>query len=514
MGEFRRRYSDQAPKLARQHISRLAFVLAGLLIAVTSVSLLFVGFVATRASMQQTIANEERLFRSVVADQQITIIREQIGVASSDKSVDRLVRTFDPEFARETFDALWTNYRHDKLMLISGDRHVLAESFEDYTHIVMRPLSETPELEPVVDELTTKFMLNRVRVPGGFGHRSLQDLDAGAFAMMGFVRIDGKPALYGAMPVMPDRYETTLPDGAPTILLSAFFIDDALQKKLNAQPAFRAFSFHESVPSPLDGPFHLISDQSDTAIGVFRWKSESATASIWPTIIPVIAILSVALGTLAFGIAWRIGRLTTSLQASEQQNRYLALHDTLSGLGNRLLFNRVLDSSAKELPEKRFAVLHCDLDKFKSVNDTFGHAAGDTVIKTIAERLNAGVGRQGLVCRIGGDEFMVIYRKETTRSHLKALCDRLIASAQEPVELSAGKQTAVGLSIGIARAPEDGRDPEQLVGFSDAALYHSKALGRSRFSFFSETPAAKGAWTAELAGDVPAPTEELKKAHG
>ncbi|MEO1112196.1 MAG: GGDEF domain-containing protein [Pseudomonadota bacterium] len=514
MSGFRRRYSDQAPKRARQQISRLAFALAALLIAVTSISLLFVGFVATRASTQQTIANEERLFRSVLADQQITLVREQIGVASSDMAVNRLVKSFDPAFARETFDTLWTNYRHDKLILISGDRQVLAESFQDYTHIVKRPLAETPALETIVDALTTKYMLNRVRVPGGFGHRSLQDLDAATFAMTGFVRIDGKPALYAAMPIMPDRYETTLPDGAPMILLSALFIDDMLQKKLNAQPAFRSFSFDEIVPSPLDGPFHLIADQSETPIGVFRWKSESATASIWPTIIPVIAILSVALGALAFGIAWRIGRLTTSLQASEQQNRYLALHDTLSGLGNRLLFNRVLESSARELPGKRFAVLHCDLDKFKSVNDTFGHAAGDTVIKTIAERLKAGVGRQGLVCRIGGDEFMIIYRNETSRAQLKTLCDTLIASAQEPVFLADGKQTAVGLSIGIAKAPEESSDPEQLVGFSDAALYHSKALGRSRFSFFAETPAADGVWTAELTGDACNSTEEPKKAHG
>lgn len=514
MSEFRRRHSDQVPRLARQQISRLAFALAALLIAVTSISLMFVGFVATRASTQQTIANEERLFRSVVADQQTTLVREQIGVASSDISVENLVRTFDPAYARQTFDMLWTNYRHDKLILISGGRQVLAESFQDYTHIVTRPLAETPELETIVDALTSKYMLNRVRVPGGFGHRSLQDLDAGAFAMTGFVRIDGKPALYGAMPVIPDRYETTLPDGAPTILVSALFIDDALLKKLNAQPAFRSFSFEKTVPSPLKGPFHLIADLSQNPIGVFRWKSESATASIWPTIIPVIAILSVALGTLAFGIAWRIGRLTTSLQASEQQNRYLALHDTLSGLGNRLLFNRVLASSAKELPDKPFAVLHCDLDKFKAVNDTFGHAAGDTVIKTIAERLKNGVGRQGLVCRIGGDEFMIIYRNKTSRAHLKALCDTLIAAARDPVALDDGRQTTVGLSIGIARVPQDGSDPEQLVGFSDAALYHSKALGRSRFSFFADTPAADGAWTEELTGATSATPEQKKQASG
>lgn len=222
-------------------------------------------------------------------------------------------------------------------------------------------------------------------------------------------------------------------------------------------------------------------------MGAFHWESGSASTSIWPTIIPVIAILSVALGALAFGIAWRIGRLTSSLQASEQQNRYLALHDTLSGLGNRLLFNRVLDSSVKELPKKQFAVLHCDLDKFKEVNDTFGHAAGDAVIKAISSRLQETIGRQGLVCRIGGDEFMIIYRKDTSKVRLQSLCDALIASAQAPVALPGEQEACVGLSIGIARAPQDSAKPEHLVGQSDAALYQSKELGRSRYSFFSDT---------------------------
>lgn len=149
-------------------------MLAGLLIAVTSISLLFVGFVASHASRQQAIANEERLFQSAVADQLRGIVREQITVASSDEAVRKLVQSFDPAFARHSFDALWSTYRHSKVMLISGDGNVLAESFEDYTHIITRPITEMPELALIYEELTSLYLRNRVRVPGGFGHRSLQ----------------------------------------------------------------------------------------------------------------------------------------------------------------------------------------------------------------------------------------------------------------------------------------------------------------------------------------------------
>lgn len=488
MTEFRRRYSDQAVKVPRQHISRLAFLLAGLLIAVTSISLLFVGFVASHASRQQAIANEERLFRSAVADHLRAIVREQITVASSDESVLKLVKGFDPSYARQSFDALWSTYRHSKVMLISGRGEVIAESFEDYTHIITRPIAEIPELQLIQEDVKQLFLKNRVRVPGGFGHRSLQGVDPGEYAVMGFVRIDGKPALFGAMPVMPDEFQVTLPDGPPTVLLSAHYIDDFLLRQLNGQLNFADFRFVDGSKTQDGGPGHVVEDASGAPIGLFTWKSQTVGESIWPTIIPVIALLSVALAALAFGIAWRIGQLTSSLQASERQNRYLALHDTLSGLANRLQFNRVLENAVKELPDKHFAVIHCDLDKFKAVNDTHGHAAGDAVIKTVAERLSKVVGRPGLVCRIGGDEFMVIYRGGTDRNNLEALSRAMIAAGSTPIPLPEGMDAHIGLSVGIAIAPQDGNTAELLVTRSDAALYHSKKMGRNRFTCYGDMP--------------------------
>lgn len=461
-------------------------MLAGLLIAVTSISLLFVGFVASHASRQQAIANEERLFQSAVADQLRGIVREQITVASSDEAVRKLVQSFDPAFARHSFDALWSTYRHSKVMLISGDGNVLAESFEDYTHIITRPITEMPELALIYEELTSLYLRNRVRVPGGFGHRSLQGVDPSEYAVMGFVEIDGRPALFGATPIIPDEYEATLPDGAPTVLLSAHYVDDYLLGQLNGQLNFNQFRFRTEAVAQEDGPHHVITDQGGAPIGTFVWNSQTVGESIWPTIIPVIVLLSVALGALAFGIAWRIGQLTSSLQASESQNRYLALHDSLSGLANRLQFNRVLESSVKTLPGKPFAVIHCDLDKFKAVNDTYGHAAGDKVITTMAERLTKVIGKPGLVCRIGGDEFMVIYRGPVDRPSLNTLSQALVVAGSKPIQLPEGDVANIGLSIGIAVAPQDGSSAELLVNRSDAALYHSKKMGRNRFTCYAD----------------------------
>ncbi|MEP3049343.1 MAG: diguanylate cyclase [Roseibium sp.] len=474
--------------MPRQHISRLAFMLAGLLIAVTSASLIFVGFVASHASDQQAIENEKRLFQSALQERFHAIVHEQISVTSSDKSVSKLVRDFDPGFARQSFHMLWNKFSLSKVMLISDQNEVLAESFEEYTHITRHSADEVPELSTIISKLQDLYHDNRVRVPGGFGHRSLQGLDPSQYATMGFVHLDGKPALFSAMPIMPDAYEVTLPDGDPTILISAHYIDDALLKRLNSQLSFSSLTFKAETSLPQSGSNHVVLGQDDTPIGYFQWDSQTVGTSIWPTVIPVIAVLSVLLAALAFGIAWRIGQLTSSLQASEQQNRHLALHDSLSGLANRLQFNRVLVNAAKDLPLKPFAVLHCDLDKFKAVNDTYGHAAGDWVIKTMAARLTEVVGGPGLVCRVGGDEFMIIYRASTERPEVENLCQALIDEASKPIEVAQGKLAHVGLSIGVALAPDDGIDPDELVVHSDTALYQAKEAGRGRFAFYSDLP--------------------------
>jgi diguanylate cyclase (GGDEF)-like protein len=479
-------------KVSRHQISRLAFLLAALLIAVTSISLIFVGLIASHTSKQQAIANEERLFGSALTEHLRAIVRDQISITSSDQSVAKLVRKFDPSYARQSFDALWTDHAHNKVMLISGKGNVLAESFSDYTHIVERPISETPNLSIIVANLNSLYRSNRVRVPGGFGHRSLHGLMPEEYAMMGFVLLDGKPALFGAMPIMPGEYKIPLPDGAPSILLSARYIDDAFLKQLNAQLDFSSITFSNSTVEPNSGPFHRLLDQSSDPIGAFRWNSPAASASIWPTVIPVIAVLSTALAALAFGIAWKIGQLTTSLQASEKQNRYLALHDSLSGLANRLQFSRSLETVVQSLPEKSFVLLHCDLDKFKFVNDTYGHGAGDLVIKTVAARLKELIADQGLVSRVGGDEFMIIYWQSAAKSRIRILCRAMLESASKAIPISDTVSVQIGLSIGISIAPEHGTTPDLLVARSDTALYISKTAGRGQYTFFSETEEEAG----------------------
>lgn len=505
MTKMDRRYSDREGSPPRQHISKLAFLLAGILIAVTSASLLFVGYVASQASDRQAIANEKRLFQHTLENQKHQMIREQLKVSHSDQSVRHIVQTFDYDFVRDQIRGLWKDYSYNKVLIIASGNQVFAESFEDYTHIINRPLNETPGYLPLVDKARALYMSNRVRIPGGYSHRSLQGLEPPQYAAIGFIEIDDKPALATAMPIVPDQDTVTLPAGQPVILVAAKFIDDDMLAGLNAQLSFIDLTFLRDVIAAPDSPSHFVRDANGKPLGSFSWESRALGSSIWPTVIPIVLALSLLLAVLAFGIAWRIGRLTSSLQASERQNHHLAMHDTLSGLANRLQFNRVLKSATAKLPASPFAIIHCDLDKFKSVNDTYGHAAGDTVIKAVAQRMTEIVGKGGLVARLGGDEFVILYRAFTDHGRLTLLSGQLIGAVEAPIPLENGEVAEIGLSIGIVTAPDCGSTPEGLMAAADDALYYSKENGRGQAAFAGDL---KRLFAMSLTGAEDDPTSD------
>ncbi|MET7245972.1 EAL domain-containing protein [Methylobacterium sp. EM32] len=161
----------------------------------------------------------------------------------------------------------------------------------------------------------------------------------------------------------------------------------------------------------------------------------------------------------------------TEQRRAEQRIAHMAHHDALTGLPNRVLFHQRLAEAAIS----GTGLLMLDLDHFKLVNDTAGHPAGDALLREVAGRLRACLGPEGLVARLGGDEFAIL--KDAGREALAALADRIIAALARPFTLE-GQDVAIGVSIGIALAPEHGDDPDGLLRKADTALYAAKADGR------------------------------------
>ena len=172
---------------------------------------------------------------------------------------------------------------------------------------------------------------------------------------------------------------------------------------------------------------------------------------------------------------------------AELRAQYLADHDALTNLPNRrLLEDRLTQALAlSDRNRKQSAVMFIDLDRFKAINDSAGHAAGDAVLKEVAERLMKQLRTGDTICRIGGDEFVVVLPELKRLSDLAHVAQKIIETVSQPVSVD-DRDLHVTPSIGISIFPEDGRDAETLMRNADAAMYHAKETGRANYQFFTE----------------------------
>jgi diguanylate cyclase (GGDEF)-like protein/PAS domain S-box-containing protein len=163
-----------------------------------------------------------------------------------------------------------------------------------------------------------------------------------------------------------------------------------------------------------------------------------------------------------------------------------AMHDQLTGLPNRAMFMESLERAVRKAKRRqgRFSVLFIDLDHFKQVNDTMGHAAGDRLLQAMAERLASAVRQSDLVARLAGDEFVVLIEDHKGPEEVMIVAQKVVGFLQRPVLLE-WREVSISGSVGIASYPEDGEDVDSLVKNADAAMYQAKERGRNNFQFYS-----------------------------
>ena len=165
---------------------------------------------------------------------------------------------------------------------------------------------------------------------------------------------------------------------------------------------------------------------------------------------------------------------------------HLSQHDALTGLPNRVQMQEFLAGKLKALPSSSnpLVMLSLDLDRFKPVNDTFGHIAGDQVLNEVSERLRKCLREEDLIARQGGDEFIIIVTGTSSAQEIESLCGRLIESVEFPFVVNE-QDVYIGVSIGIAIAPHDAVQAEELLRFADIALYQAKNGGRNTWMFYA-----------------------------
>jgi diguanylate cyclase (GGDEF)-like protein len=200
-------------------------------------------------------------------------------------------------------------------------------------------------------------------------------------------------------------------------------------------------------------------------------------------LLPLLGVMAL-LGLTAWTVVRRSGRIVTDLIASEARAKHLAFHDPLTRLPNRaMLFERLRSYLAALNGTGGQVMLLCvDLDRFKEINDSLGHHAGDLVIETMAQRLRSVCAQTGLIARLGGDEFVVLCNTADAAA-AAALGQQILHAVSRPVQSEYG-QFEMSCSIGAAIIDQAGVEPTEALRWADLALYRSKDLGRNQLTFF------------------------------
>jgi diguanylate cyclase (GGDEF)-like protein len=483
-------------------LTRLVFVLAFVMILLSAASLAYVGTIASREADAQAEQTQRQLLNNVLSGRTQFMSRDLYSIVHWDDAVTGLVKKFDPEFVSDQL-IYWLdlNLQAQRTFVISANGRVLADIVSSQAQFAHRSLPDQDPLMQVVREAVDKFMKLRVRVDDGFGLKTITLSQLSQLAATSVMNVDGQPALVSAMVVTPDDQESLPVKGDPVVVVAAKTLDSALLAELNHALSFQNFTLERPDMVDASRTTQTVVGPDGQPIGQFAWRASRPGTAVWSVIMPVILAVCGVMTVITAFAAYRIGGLSSKLEESEERNRFLALYDNLTGLSNRFHFHEALDRHVASLPQNAFAVLACDLDRFKAVNDTFGHAAGDAVIRTVANRIAGTVGTAGMVGRVGGDEFLILLSGFTDIPRIQILCRQIIASVCEPIMLETGAMASVGVSLGVALAPASGSTNTRLMASADAALYAAKEQGRGRAVFAHELAEPKDDAPATDQGD-------------
>jgi diguanylate cyclase (GGDEF)-like protein/PAS domain S-box-containing protein len=276
-------------------------------------------------------------------------------------------------------------------------------------------------------------------------------------------------------------------------------VTDSAQRIVRINPAFAEITGYSAAEVLGQTPAMLRSGRHDSAFYAVMWDSINISghwqgevwnrrknSEIYPQLISVDVIRDQT-GRVCNYVA--VLTDLSKLRSSQLELDFLAHHDPLTRLPNRLLLLSRLQHGI-ELAQREgqhLALLMVDLDRFKDINDSFGHLVGDELLQLVATRLVAQVRAIDTVGRFGGDEFSVLMEDVAGAEHAARVANDIIRALSEPYDLSSGVEVRIGASVGISIYPENGLTPELMLQQADSALYQAKTEGRGRFAYFSES---------------------------
>lgn len=397
-------------------------------------------------------------------------------------AVRNLDNRFDPAWARvNIIDYLSDMVGFDQVYILGSDDAVLISSLRQQIVDNRRYQQVAQITAPLVKTIRQAELRRADQIAASGGKTIKAPIQVAAVAL-----VDGSPHIVVVSRVQPDFNDNQLRGlQAPLVIatkpLDAGFLQAFAQRYLlrDLKLAQRDAAIDNSLASA------VLNDSRGQPVALLTWRPQNPGATLFWRIAPVTGLAALLILLLTAKLMHRSQRMAQSLVTSEARAAHLAYHDSLTGLANRVQFNDRLASSLGQLRrsgKKSFAI-HCiDLDRFKDINDTYGHAVGDELLRMVAERMVNILRAGDLIARLSGDEFAII-QVEGTPLRAAKLAERLRHDIASPFQCSAA-QLSVGCSIGLTIVTDGNHDPAELLRQADIALYQAKRVNKGGHCFF------------------------------
>jgi diguanylate cyclase (GGDEF)-like protein len=434
------------------------------------------GFYAANQADEASLERQKIFIADGLKDQIAAVQREQESVTVWDDSVTN-VRAGNQAWIEENLSTwMYTYYGHNRVYILDAANNAIHAMREGKVVEASAFGEDEPELRPTIARL--RHMLAeppKAGVSGQSAKMVAQDL----------VSLQGKPAILSIMPLVPSTDRVTQATGTEYLHVSAEFINDAVIGRIAGKYLLEGARL-VPLSQPTGAAAVPLIDSRGVILGYISWDQLRPGLTLVRQTAPALAVaLLLASGVLVF-LLRRLRRASAALQTSQDQAQYLAFHDTLTGLPNRALFEdrlrRMLLFASQD--GTRVALLYLDLDRFKHINDTLGHPAGDELVRQTAARLKHTIREVDTVARLGGDEFAIILLDVPDVGSAEDIAERLLLKLREPFRLI-DDQVFVSASVGIALSSGSDTDADDLLRKADIALYEAKKNGRGRYEVFA-----------------------------